>query len=194
MSKIIIIAGPTATGKDTLMGALLKHYEILKPLVSYTTRPMRVNEEQGKEYHFINDGKYDALEREDLIMSSRTYYTIENGKDAVWKYGAPFPQKDDIYITVVDHQGCHNIIRAIGRENVFVLYLEAEDETIYFRSKVRGDEKAETIRRLADDRKEFIGVSETLDFTIHTDQVAIEDILFKSRSLIKHSGFLKFAK
>ena len=47
--------GKSATGKDTLYKELLKRKELdIKPVVPYTTRPIREGEQEGVEYHFVD--------------------------------------------------------------------------------------------------------------------------------------------
>lgn len=49
MAKLFVIMGKSSTGKDTVYKELLKSGS-LKPIVMYTTRPMREGETDGKEY------------------------------------------------------------------------------------------------------------------------------------------------
>jgi guanylate kinase len=127
MDKIIIIAGPTAAGKDSAMIELLKIRPEIKPLISYTTRPIRPGETDGVEYIFIGEEEFNVLSRDNLILSGRTYTTIQNGELAVWHYGAPYPEQKGDYVTIVDHKGAKNIINKIGRKGVALNYLDAPD-------------------------------------------------------------------
>lgn len=47
MAKLFVIMGKSSTGKDTVYKELLKSGS-LKPIVMYTTRPMREGETAGK--------------------------------------------------------------------------------------------------------------------------------------------------
>ena len=51
---IIVLVGKTASGKTTVANELCKHHGY-KRIVTYTTRPMRKNEVQDVDYHFISD-------------------------------------------------------------------------------------------------------------------------------------------
>ena len=50
---LLILAGKSASGKDTLLNELIKNQNF-NPLVSTTTRPMREGENEGKEYFFVS--------------------------------------------------------------------------------------------------------------------------------------------
>lgn len=61
---IIAITGPSCAGKDTLMWQLytkfyqrdmIERFSHIYYIVSSTTRPPRVNEVDGKDYHFISN-------------------------------------------------------------------------------------------------------------------------------------------
>ena len=55
MGKIFYIMGKSATGKDTIYEELLEHRGLgLRPLIMYTTRPIRANEMDGVQYHFTD--------------------------------------------------------------------------------------------------------------------------------------------
>ena len=48
--------GKSSSGKDTIFQSLLENKELgLKPLILYTTRPMRDGEEPGVQYHFTDE-------------------------------------------------------------------------------------------------------------------------------------------
>ena len=51
--KLVVISGPSGVGKTTILRLLLADLTHLIPSVSATTRPPRVGEHNGVEYHFI---------------------------------------------------------------------------------------------------------------------------------------------
>ena len=51
--NLIIITSPSGGGKGTLIAELMKRGVGIGYSVSYTTRPMRPNEIEGKDYSFI---------------------------------------------------------------------------------------------------------------------------------------------
>ena len=58
MGKIFYIMGKSASGKDRIYSLLAAHKELnLKTLILYTTRPIRVGEQDGKNYYFVSDEK-----------------------------------------------------------------------------------------------------------------------------------------
>ena len=52
-SNFVVIAGPAGAGKDTLRNGLIHRYpDLYLPILSTTTRPPRLGEQDGKDYHF----------------------------------------------------------------------------------------------------------------------------------------------
>ena len=56
---IIVLTGKTASGKTTLEAELQRRG--MSRAISHTTRPMRSGEVQGREYHFIDQARYDFM-------------------------------------------------------------------------------------------------------------------------------------
>jgi guanylate kinase len=52
--SLVIISGPSGTGKSTLIEVLLKKRPTLRYSISYTTRPPRGNEKNGVDYFFVS--------------------------------------------------------------------------------------------------------------------------------------------
>ena len=58
--KIYVLIGKSATGKDTLYRKLLEDIRInFRPIITYTTRPIRKGEQNGVEYFFRTKEEYE---------------------------------------------------------------------------------------------------------------------------------------
>jgi guanylate kinase len=58
---LFIISAPSGSGKSTLVSQLRSLVEGLEFSVSYTTRPLRGSEEDGREYHFTTREKFERM-------------------------------------------------------------------------------------------------------------------------------------
>ncbi len=58
MYKIIVLFGKSASGKDTILKWILNNIENTSGIVSYTTRPPRDYEVDGKDYYFISNEEF----------------------------------------------------------------------------------------------------------------------------------------
>lgn len=55
----VVLCGPSGAGKSTLIKMLInKHPEKFYMAISHTTRPMRVNEVNGRDYFFISESEF----------------------------------------------------------------------------------------------------------------------------------------
>ena len=103
MAKIICLLGKSCSGKDTIYKKLLADESLnLLPLVTYTTRPMRTGEQEGREYHFTDEAGFNALKDAGKVIEDRTYDTVYG----LWRY---FTVDDGTF----DKNG-RNVIAAAG--------------------------------------------------------------------------------
>jgi guanylate kinase len=59
--RLIVLAAPSGAGKTTLVRALLERNPDLRFSVSYTTRPKRRSEQQGRDYFFVDRPRFQAM-------------------------------------------------------------------------------------------------------------------------------------
>ena len=58
--QIVIIAGVSAVGKNTIIAALMKRSpNQYRKIISYTTRPKRDGEVNGVNYHYVNRDQFE---------------------------------------------------------------------------------------------------------------------------------------
>ncbi len=58
---LTIVSSPSGAGKTTLTRRLLEEFPELEFSVSYTTRPMRLGEVEGRDYHFVDGATFDRM-------------------------------------------------------------------------------------------------------------------------------------
>ena len=59
--RLFVVAAPSGAGKTSLVNALLAREASLRVSVSHTTRPIRPNEQPGREYYFVDSDEFRAL-------------------------------------------------------------------------------------------------------------------------------------
>ena len=59
--KLFVIAAPSGAGKTSLVRALLQRNNDLRFSISYTTRPQRPNERNGRDYFFVDHPSFQAM-------------------------------------------------------------------------------------------------------------------------------------
>ncbi|MFQ9114557.1 guanylate kinase [uncultured Eubacterium sp.] len=161
MSKIFFVLGKSCSGKDTIFRYLKEKKELnLKTVVGYTTRPMRVGEENGKEYFFVGRDELEKLKWEGKIIECRDYDTVYG----IWSY---FTVDDgqinlgkDNYLYIGTLQSYMEMTKYYGDDVVVPLYIEVETGERLSRAVKREREQSnpkytELCRRFIADEEDF---------------------------------------
>lgn len=128
MGKIFCLMGKSSSGKDTIFRELLKEEVLkLKPIISYTTRSMRINEVDGREYYFINKKELEAYEEKNKVIEQRVYQTVHGP----WHYATIDDGQIDLeaanYIMIVTLEAYKSLVKYFGQEYIIPIYVEVED-------------------------------------------------------------------
>jgi guanylate kinase len=65
---MLVLSSPSGAGKTTLSRMLLKADRNIELSVSVTTRPKRKGEKHGKDYHFIERARFDAMVKNKQLL------------------------------------------------------------------------------------------------------------------------------
>ena len=68
LGNLLIVTGPSGTGKSTLLRRLIDEVAGLVFSVSHTTRAPREGELDGRDYHFVDEGTFADLVRGDAFL------------------------------------------------------------------------------------------------------------------------------
>lgn len=161
MGKIFYIFGKSSTGKDTIYKNLMENRELnLRPVVPYTTRPMRAKETPGVEYHFTDEEELAQMQAAGKVIELRAYETVHG----VWKYftvdGKHIDLKNHNYAMVGVLDSFLAVRRYYGEDKVIPVYIEVEDGERLQRAldRERSQEQpryAEMCRRFLTDSADF---------------------------------------
>lgn len=126
MGKLFYLMGKSASGKDTIYKKVKAAMPELKPIVIYTTRPIREGEQEGVEYYFVDDVRLQELERAGKVIELRAYNTVHG----VWKYftvdDGQFDREDHL-IAIGTLESYVQLRKYFGDEKLIPIYIEVED-------------------------------------------------------------------
>lgn len=80
--QVVVIAGPSGSGKNAVISQILKRYPNCERLVTATTRVPRPGEVDGIDYHFFTQDRFDAemgkgnIPEHRFVPALGTYYGI----------------------------------------------------------------------------------------------------------------------
>lgn len=75
-AKIVVIAGPSGSGKNTLISRLMARQPRIGKLVTVTTRQPRDGEQEGKDYFFYTQQQFDDAVLRGEIVGQRFVSTL----------------------------------------------------------------------------------------------------------------------
>ena len=161
MGRIFYIMGKSAAGKDHIYARLAAHEKLsLKKLVLYTTRPIRAEEENGKQYYFVDDKKLEEFSRKGNLIEARAYHTIHG----IWTYFTADDGQMDLqaadYLGIGTLESYLKMREYYGEEALCPIYIEVEDGERLERALKREREQEkpryeEMCRRFLADQKDF---------------------------------------
>lgn len=128
MGRLIYLMGKSCSGKDTIYRELLNTPEFkLKKVVLYTTRPIRAKEQDGVQYHFVDDDKFNELKSLGHVIEDRAYETFHG----VWRYFTVDDGSIDLdnhnYLIIGTLESFLKTAEYYGRNKVLPVYLEIDD-------------------------------------------------------------------
>jgi len=151
---LLVVAGPTAVGKGTLISALLQQHPQIEWSVSCTTREPRGGEVEGEDYHFVTEAEFERMRRDGELLET----ALVHGSD---RYGTPRKPVEEALaagrdiVLEIDYQGARSI-RAAMPEAVLVFVAPPSIEALKSRLEGRDTESPpEVARRLRTARTEI---------------------------------------
>ena len=178
--NLFIISAASGAGKTTLVKELLKIYSNLRVSISHTTRLPRMSEENGRDYFFVDDDKFD-----DMIQN---HEFLEYAECHGNRYGTSKKVVNDLLkdnfdvILEIDWQGA-NSIRQLYPESVSIFIMPPSIEDLEKRLKGRNQDTAEVIENRMRSAIEEISHAEEFDYVTINDK--IEDTVQELQRIIE---------
>ncbi|MBU0619208.1 guanylate kinase [Patescibacteria group bacterium] len=122
---LVVISGPTCSGKDSVMKQLLVRNKNMRRLITTNSRAKRKDETNGVDYYFVSKKDFEELIAQDAFFEWVEYRgdyrggqkkhvqdALKSGKDVVWR---------------IDVRGVKNIYKKVKRDiphSVFIFLTE----------------------------------------------------------------------
>ncbi|NLC32056.1 MAG: guanylate kinase [Clostridiales bacterium] len=144
---LLVVSGPSGTGKGTLCERLLRSDPTIKFGISSTTRKAREGEIDGVHYRFIDDAQFDAMLSEDAFLEHATVHGHRYGTPRMQVEQA-IEQGDNILLDI-DPQGALNVMDKMP-ETVSIFILPPSYAALRERLHTRNtDDPEEILKRLS---------------------------------------------
>lgn len=169
-NKLVVVAGPTAVGKGTVVDYILKNYSNFHVSVSATTRGPRPGEVPGKSYYFISHEEFDSLINSDQMLE----FAVVHGAN---KYGTPRKPVEEALargehvILEIDIQGARQVKKTMP-EAISVFIAPPSWDVLVDRLQSRGTETAKEQQDRLETAKAEMASQGEFDYVVINDEVA----------------------
>lgn len=188
MSLVYIISAPSGSGKSTLVNELRKIDPRLHFSISYTTRPPRGSEQNGREYFFVSRAEFEAMIRQQQFLEyaevfGNYYGTARRFLEEAERNGC------DLLLDI-DVQGAEQIKQKIPHA-VSIFVMPPDRKTLEERLKNRSLDTEDVIQRRLVTASREIENYHKYDYILVNDRLkdsieALKAIVLSER--LQHSG------
>ena len=167
---MLVLSSPSGAGKTTICKEVLKKNKDLKMSISFTTRPKRKSEVDGKDYFFISEKKFKELQAKGFF--------IENANVFDHLYGTPkkFVEENLIkgvdVLFDIDWQGAQKLSNFSKTDIVSVFILPPSNSTLKERLKKRNEDSSEIVNKRMSKAKSEISHWIEYDYVLINEDLA----------------------
>lgn len=168
--KLVIISAPSGAGKTTIVRHLLSKGLNLAFSVSATTRPIRANETDCKDYFFLTVPEFmKKVENDEFIEWEEVYPelmygTLKSEVERIWAKGQHV-------LFDMDVNGGINLKKIFGNRSLAIFIMPPSFEELDKRLTKRGTDSPEKIRMRVDKAKDEIKLANQFDNIVFNHQL-----------------------
>jgi len=141
---MLVLSSPSGAGKTTLSRRLLEADPAVQLSVSATTRPQRPAEVDGRDYHFVDRARFDAMIRNDELLESAEVFGNRYGTPRAPVEQALARGQDVLFD--IDWQGTQQLREKVPKDLVSVFLLPPSAEELERRLHTRAQDSDDVIR------------------------------------------------
>jgi len=168
MSIVYIVSAPSGSGKSTLVNELFKVVKHLDFSISYTTRPPRGSEQNGKEYFFVTKEQFEAMIKADEFLEYANVFGYYYGTAKRFLRDAEARGND--LLLDIDVQGAQQVKKRIP-DAASIFILPPDREKLEWRLRNRGLDSEEVIRRRLDTARREIENYSKYDYILVNERL-----------------------
>lgn len=162
-----MVVAPSGVGKTSLTRRLVADHNDLHLSISATTREPRPGEHDGRDYHFVDHGKFQTMIQDEAFLEWAEVYGNH--------YGSPRGpimealDRGESVLFDIDFQGAMKVHKQAGADSVLVYILPPSLAEMSRRLHARSQDSEEVIHRRLARAKDEVAAWEQFDYVILND-------------------------
>ena len=194
---LFVVAAPSGGGKSSMVNAVLEREPGIRLSISYTTRPPRPGESEGKHYHFIDVPQFLALQARGEFLEQAFVHGNWYATSATWLKQQVAAGRD--VLLEIDWQGAAQVRRQIP-DSVHVFILPPSIEALRERLIARAQDPPDVIEQRVHAAREEMRHCGEFDYVIMNQDFAraVDDLsaivraarLTANRQQVRHAKAL----
>jgi guanylate kinase len=173
---MLVLSSPSGAGKTTLSRLLLAADRNVELSISVTTRPRRLSEIDGRDYHFIDQRKFDAMARGGELLEWANVFGHSYGTPREPVERALAGGRDVLFD--IDWQGSRQLIKKCRAEVVTIFILPPSLVELDRRLQRRAEDTDDIIRKRMEKATDELAHWQEYDYVIinHDLERAFADV------------------
>src|ERR1700712_4516897 len=168
---MFVLSSPSGAGKTTLSRMLVAETPALQMSVSATTRPKRPGEVEGKDYFFIDQGRFDAMVAKRELLEWATVFDNRYGTPRAPVEAALAAGRDVLFD--IDWQGTQQLRDGAGADVVSVFILPPSVQALEQRLHTRAQDSDEVIRGRMKKAGDEMSHFDAYDYIVINDNIGL---------------------
>lgn len=167
--NLIIITSPSGGGKGTLIAELMKRGVGIGYSISYTTRPMRQNEVEGKDYSFISVEEFERRIADNEFLEYATVHGNYYGTSRT-RVESQIAEGVDV-ILEIDVQGAADVLKKLP-DAVSIFILPPSFQELEQRLRSRNTEDPEQLAVRLRNSFDEVRRNDEFEYVVINDNIA----------------------
>lgn len=142
---LMVLSSPSGAGKTTLARRLIEADGDIAMSISVTTRPPRVGETDGRDYHFVDDKRFKRMREADELLEWARVFDNFYGTPRAPVEAAIAKGRDILFD--IDWQGAQQLSEKMKHDVVRVFILPPSAGALEKRLQTRASDPPEVVRR-----------------------------------------------
>lgn len=164
--QLFIISAPSGAGKTSLVRQLVQRVKNLTISISHTTRPMRPNDKEGVDYHFVDKPEFERMIKAGEFLEYASVFDNYYGTSLA-AVETQLAEGKDVLLEI-DWQGAAQVQEKVAN-TIAIFILPPSKQALLERLRGRGEDSEDVIMRRTQQAVEEMRHYDSADYLVIND-------------------------